>query len=126
MNNYFPDDERACRCGCGVNNPSPLLMDLLNIVRHRTGQALYTTSICRCPEWNDSVLTGGSPTSSHIATEDIECLAADMICQDAEYRLKLVKALLEAGFQRILIYPMKIHVDIDKRKTKGIFYMENR
>jgi hypothetical protein len=126
MKNYFPDEERECHCGCGINNPSLLLMDLLNTTRHRLGEAIYATSICRCPEHNSSLIVGGSPTSSHITTEERESLAADLTCQTGEYRLKLVKELIGAGFERILIYPMKLHVDIDRSKSKGIFPMENK
>ena len=124
MKNYFPKKERECHCGCGTDNPSPVLMERLNLARQIMGEPITINSMCRCPEHNDNI--GGSPTSSHIATETELCEAADPLCQDNDYRYRLLKALIQAGFRRILIYSTFIHVDVDMAKDQNIIaYMED-
>ena len=58
---------------------------------------------------------GGSPTSSHL-----KGLATDIHCPSPQLRWVMVKALLDAGFKRILIYNTFIHVDSDQTKVQPI------
>ncbi len=69
----------------------------------------------RCPDHNRAV--GGSPTSSHL-----DGLAADISTPDHQTRYRIARALLLAGFRRVIIYRDKgfVHVDVDPDKPQDI------
>ena len=119
--NYF-ENEIACRCSCGANKVSELLLIRLNRLRDGYGAPVFTSSIYSCPDHNAS--EKGSPTSSHISTEEHECTAADLTARNSFEKLKLTKAALMAGFTRIIFYsdkPHLIHIDVDMTKPDGLF-----
>lgn len=59
---------------------------------------------------------GGVPNSAHT-----KGLAADIACNDSQSRIKIVSALVAAGFRRIGIAESFIHVDQDGEKVKALW-----
>lgn len=49
-------------------------------------------------------------------------IAVDISCETAEKRLKMLKALLQVGFNRIGVYDLHIHVDTAKTLPPGIWW----
>ncbi len=49
-------------------------------------------------------------------------LAVDIVCSNSRLRLKLLRALLEAGFHRLGVYDRHIHVDIDPSANRDVLW----
>ncbi|MFV0481850.1 MAG: D-Ala-D-Ala carboxypeptidase family metallohydrolase [Campylobacteraceae bacterium] len=107
MTEHFKRAEFACKCGCGLNNISPLLVEKLEKARKRAGVKFAITSGCRCATHNEKV--GGVEESSHVYG-----YAVDIALDDRNW-IFIIKAL-ETEFDRIGIAKNFIHVDIDPRK----------
>jgi hypothetical protein len=112
---YFKKEEFECKCGCGLSNPSPVLVKMLNITRYFANMKIKINSGTRCEEHNRQ--EGGSETSSHLIKASAYSSAVDIGCRDAMERGKLLPALIKAGFRRIGIGDTFIHADIDPRKN---------
>ena len=114
MAKYFTRSEFDCRCGCGFNNwdtdAGQRFVRGLDRARKAAGIPFSLNRGCSCPEHNASV--GGSPTSSHML------MAADIKADTSEARFRIVKALLDTGFDRVFLYHDKgiVHVDDDPDK----------
>jgi len=110
---YFKQTEFECKCGCGLNNISPILFEMINKARHLAGIPFIVNSCVRCEKHNKNI--GGSKTSSHLTG-----LAIDISAKGYETKYLIVDSLLKVGFKRILMYKTFIHVDIDLAKTNPI------
>lgn len=85
---------------------------LLDSSRHIAGVPFVLNSAVRTPDYNESV--GGALLSSH--TAPCYC-GVDISTPNGRNRDVIVKALKQAGFIRIIIYPNHIHADTDSSKT---------
>jgi hypothetical protein len=117
---YFTPSEMECKCGCGVSALHPTTLKKLDLMRIYLGYSIGVNSACRCAIHNRSV--GGSPKSSHIATENLHSYAIDLRCKNSEMRMEMVEAAIRFGFHRIGIYENFIHVDDDPSKPKVMWY----
>jgi zinc D-Ala-D-Ala carboxypeptidase len=111
---FFRPEEFACKCGCGLLNVEPELIERLMIARDRAKFPFVITSGSRCPAHNGVV--GGSRTSAHLTGQ-----AADIRCASMFTRLRLIDSLRVAGFARIGISSTFVHVDIDLARPWGIY-----
>lgn len=110
---HFSLDECKCRCGCGLCNVTPQLLDLAEKVRSILQTPMIVTSVCRCREHNAKV--GGSPRSKHLSG-----LAMDFYCKrlspqavyDAVVRAWENGELSELG--GVGVYDWGIHIDTEK------------
>ncbi len=89
---------------------------MLDQAREIAGVKFIIASGYRCPRHN--FLIGGKEDSSHL-----KGFAADIFCVNLDTRYKMLKALIQAGFNRIGIYPKHIHVDIDPAKPPGLVWL---
>jgi uncharacterized protein YcbK (DUF882 family) len=113
MSKYFTDAEMACKhCGQGKMNPN--FMDYLDIARGLADMPFIITSGYRCPVHNAAVR--GDPDNHP------KGVAADIACTTGPQRLKMVRALLTAGFHRIGLGPTFVHVDMALGKPDSMFY----
>jgi len=106
---FFAKEEFKCPC-CGLSYVDDKLIKMLNKARKIAGIPFIINSGFRCGEHNKNI--GGYPTSSHMTG-----LAADIKCKNSKDRLIMLKALIEAKFNRIGIGNTFIHVDCDNSKT---------
>jgi len=113
---FFKYEEFECKCGCGLNNISDVLVEKLNTARRLAGVPFVITSGSRCTEHNAKI--GGSKTSSHL-----KGLAVDIKANDSRIRYLILTALVNAGFNRIGIAKDFIHVDIDEDKTDDVVWV---
>ena len=116
MKNYFELHEIECPCGCKQNNTPPEFIERMNQAREIAGIPFKVNSWNRCQYHNDST-PGSSKTSSHL-----KGIAVDIVTPNNTARYVIVNALMQAGFNRILIYPKRyfIHVDADDTKEQYI------
>ena len=112
--NHFTLDEFKCSC-CGVNYTDPEFIRRLDKARDFAGVPFVVTSGYRCAEHNGNV--GGSPTSSHL-----KGVAADLSARDSVMRVRIVRALMAVGFERIGVSDSFIHVDEDTLKPEKVMW----
>jgi hypothetical protein len=102
---YFEDDEFACRCGCGSGKMDADFLARLDVARCMAKTPFVINSGIRCIKHNKDV--GGENHSAHLRG-----LAADIAVQDHN-RFAILRAVLDAGFDRIGLGLALIHVDMD-------------
>lgn len=116
----FSPQEFACKCGkCGKGYPEmqPSTLSKLKQARQIAGVPFVLTSAYRCEEHNRNV--GGKPNSAHLRG-----YAVDIKVQNSQSAMKILKALLSVGFNRIG-YNSKtkfFHVDDDPTLPQGVFF----
>lgn len=100
-----------CRCGCGLYNLSPKLLQQLQIARTYGNVPFVITSGCRCVQHNKNV--GGVSDSAHIIG-----MAADIKFKTGYELYNIIAGLYEAKIYRIGINFKQsfVHVDIDYTK----------
>ena len=106
MTSHFFIEEKECPC-CGLNlvDMNPDFLSALNSAREMYGASMNATSMTRCLAHNKSI--GGAEHSAHL-----DGRAADISCRDMATRKKMVFAFIMAGFTRIELSPVHIHVDM--------------
>ncbi len=87
---------------------------MLDLARSLAGVPFKISSGYRCTKHNKQV--GGVKNSAHLTG-----LAVDIEVPDNVFRLKILRALVIVGFNRIGISKGFIHVDIDKSKPDNIW-----
>ncbi|NCC96616.1 MAG: serine/threonine protein kinase, partial [Synergistales bacterium] len=55
LSKNFNRKEFACKCGCGHDNVSPVLVNLLQELRDHLDRAVHVHSGCRCEAHNKAV-----------------------------------------------------------------------
>ena len=114
--NYFPKDELVCKCGCGLYNFSPKLLDCINIIRKNLGRALIVKSGCRCHSHN--MIEGGKETSDHLTGEGVDLKAIH-----SHTRCIIISTALEYGITRIGgRYKTFIHLGCAERNPKEVIW----
>ena len=93
------------------------LILMLDQAREIAGVPFIITSGLRTADQNRAV--GGVSDSAHL-----KGLAVDLQCKNSNTRFKIVKSLLEVGFNRIEIAPLHIHTDIDNLKPKEVIFFK--
>ena len=117
LSKNFTSEEFACQCGCGYDTPNPELIRMLQAARDLYGKPMIISSGCRCIKHNRTV--GGATNSAHITGK-----AADILTPTGIDRYLIIKALTQAGFERLGINFKKkfIHVDIDYSKPSPTIF----
>lgn len=117
MTNNFTKSQITCKCGCGYNDISMILMHMLQDMRNKYGKPIYITSGCRCRIHNASV--GGKLNSAHLTG-----LAVDIAFANSQQLYILIELAIHAGFKRIGInFKSKfIHLDIDLNKPNPCIF----
>ena len=111
----FQPHEFTCKCGCGLLNISPALVDKLFLARGMAGIPFHISSACRCPQHNASVTA--AEDSAHP-----DGLAADIRATNMTSRHAILKSLFAVGFPRIGLASWGFHADICSRRPQGVFF----
>jgi len=111
----FTHDEMKCSC-CHREVMSPGFMARLQRAREIAGIPFIINSGWRCEEHNRSV--GGSAESSHLTG-----CAADIQATTLGQRYAIINGLIKAGFKRIGIHKIFLHVDNSQAKTQNIIWL---
>lgn len=110
---HFKLSEFNCRC-CGRNEMKPSFLEMIDQARNIAGIPFVVNSGYRCQKHNAAV---GSTSSNHT-----NGVAADISCTDGPSRLKMIRALLEVGFNRVGIAKTFIHADCNTGPNSIWFY----
>lgn len=105
---YFTNEE--------VKGLKPELITMLDKARELAGVPFVLTSTLRSPEVNDDV--GGVQNSAHLSG-----LAVDIRVRNSNERFRILKALIEVGFNRIGVAKTFCHADIDKSKPANVSWL---
>lgn len=122
LSKNFKSDEFACKCGCGLAVPHPLLIEKLQELRNKLGKAIIVNSGTRCLKHNKAV--GGATQSYHLPGKSnatgicSACIHRKDFSMAADIRasglssLTVAKAAKAVGFTGVIVYPTFTHVDI--------------
>lgn len=112
---YFSAKEQSCSC-CNQTKDNEVLMNMLEFARIKAGVPFVITSWYRCEKHEESIK---NPTSSHIKGK-----AVDIAFRDNIHKFKILKALLDVGFERVGINDKLkfLHCDIDLDKTRPTLF----
>lgn len=91
------------------------LVDLLDKAREIAGIPFVITSGFRVDKENQAV--GGVDHSAHA-----NGTAVDLACSISPDRFKMLKSLLQVGFNRIGVYDRHIHADVDLTKDQNVIW----
>jgi len=111
----FSRSEFECHCGCGEADMNPELLDRLQEIRTFINRPINILSGFRCKFHNNEV--GGDTRSAHLAGD-----AADIQVYGSTHRHLLLKALIDAGFNRIGIYKTFIHADVSVENPQDVIW----
>jgi zinc D-Ala-D-Ala carboxypeptidase len=107
MPRHFTDQE--------VKGLSPLFVEKLDQARDIAGVPFIITSGKRTEAENSAAQ--GVENSAHLRG-----LAVDLHCPNSDWRFKIVKGCLQAGFTRIGVYDQHLHVDDDKTLPQSMMW----
>jgi zinc D-Ala-D-Ala carboxypeptidase len=119
----FSKAEMACKCGCGLCNPDPEFMAMVQKVRDLCRFSLSPSSGCRCKKHNSNV--SKTPDSAHTPQDyDGYTHAIDIIFGNDSQCFAILKHAYTVGFTRIGINFAKkfIHLDNDKMKPQNVLF----
>jgi zinc D-Ala-D-Ala carboxypeptidase len=94
----------SCKCGCGLNNTQDDFLNKLYFAQTISGIQYTIDSGCRCPKHNVDI--GGAPDSASLLG-----VHADIGYKTSFDCFLIFKGLIEAGFERLRLYRLHIHVD---------------
>ena len=80
LSKNFNSSEFICKCGCGLNNLDPRVVNMCQTIRDGIGIPITINSACRCEKHNANV--NGVPNSYHT-----QGLAADLSCSIGSEKL---------------------------------------
>ncbi len=109
MTANFRRAEFACRCGCGFDAISPVLVGELQRLRDQVG-GIFILSGCRCAKHNAAV--GGAAHSQHVIG-----LAADIRIWGMTVRQMYAAAVVEGGFHGFGVDDERGFLHVDVRAT---------
>lgn len=70
------------------------------------------------------ITEGFASGGSHVAnTAHARGLAVDLRCASSRTRMKMLAALLQAGFRRIGVYDAHIHADVDETLPQDVVWV---
>ena len=114
---YFKESEfRACSPACSLQDMRQSTMNRFDRARRIAGIPFVLNSAYRSPEWE--LAHGRSGSGAHTRGR-----AVDIRCRTNATRMKVVVALLAAGFSRIGIADTFIHADDDETLTQDIIWL---
>lgn len=114
MYKYYTEDEfQRATPPCSIDDMDEFFMRRLDIAREIAGIPFRINSAYRTIQYE--LEQGRDGTSTHT-----KGLAVDIDYDNPTEAYKIVTALMDVGFSRIIIYKSWIHVDADPVKVKPI------
>ena len=114
---HFVESEfRRCTPACSLQDMRQSTMDRLDAARDFAGIPFVLTSAYRSSAWDKE--KGRTGAGAHTRGR-----AVDIKCTSNANRMKVVTALLAAGFPRIGIADTFVHADDDESLTREIIWL---
>jgi len=124
---FFQEKEFVCKCGqCSKALVSKELMYKLIVARYESQIPFVILSGCRCPPHNEKC--GGQKASDHLVVnpessgEGLICTGVDILCTADRHRYIILKALLNAGIDRIGLNKDFIHAGLSQRNPPQVVW----
>jgi zinc D-Ala-D-Ala carboxypeptidase len=117
LSKNFKLSEFACRCGCGLANPHPVLITGLQTLRDRVGRCISIISGGRCVQHNKD--ERGAEHSRHLPNPDGFTEAADIAIPGMSARSIYAMAREIAEFKGIGVDDERHMVHVDVRETEA-------
>ena len=113
---YFTESEfKKCTPSCSLQDMNQETMNRLDRAREIAGIPFVLNSAYRSPKWEQDHDRSGDGSHPHRRAVDIRC-------NTYQNRMKIVFALLKAGFRRIGIGRTYVHADDDPTKTQDVIW----
>ena len=113
LSKNFSRKEFECKCGCGLCNPSPRLVQALQKLRDLIGRPITITSAHRCPKHNAKV--GGVPNSQHVQGIAVDIQVKGMTPKEIAKCAETIKDFYAGG---IGIYKTFVHLDVRTKQAR--------
>jgi len=113
---HFDSAEFACKCGCGLSDPDPMLIFALESLRVHLGKPVIVTSGCRCAAHNTA--EGGALHSQHVFGS-----AADVRVKGMTARGLYAEAAIISAFHGFGVDDERgfLHVDVRDAPAKWCY-----
>lgn len=113
---YFKEKEfQACTPPCSLQDMNQETMNRLDRAREIADIPFVINSAYRSPAWEKAHGRTGDGAHPHRRAVDIRC-------NTPQNRMKIVSALLIAGFRRIGIGKTYVHADDDPKKAQDVIW----
>jgi len=112
---YFKTREFACRCGCGYDKPSDVLVKALDSLREASNAPISITGPLRCANHNRSA--GGASNSRHLPRH-ADGVDIKIKGKTVRQMVRLALSIPEFKDGGIGIYHNRIHVDTRGKKAR--------
>lgn len=117
---YFSEAEfRRCTPPCSLQDMRQDVMMRLDNARYQAGIPFVLNSAYRSVEYEKS--KGRSGNSAHTRG-----YAVDIRCNTMGNRMKVVRALLDNGFNRIGIAGTYVHADFDPKLSQNLIWLYDK
>ena len=103
---HFSDAELQCHCGCGVNDCTQALVEVLEAFRAVVGQPVTVDDAYRCPAHNAAI--HGASHSEHVQGIAADITVADKTAVELEAIAKTIPAIHGIGRDDFRNY---VHID---------------
>lgn len=114
---FTNSDWSRCTPSCTDKDIDVRLLHKLEVARELYDTPMIITSAYRSRAYERA--RGRTGTSSHC-----KGMAVDIHCSRPE-RMKMISALIRAGFVRIGVYPTFLHVDCDDMKSPALWVTDS-
>ena len=104
---YFTESEFRCRCGCGLSEVNPLLIESLESLRVMVGKPIIVNSGIRCAKHNSAV--GGAKASQHLLGNAADIHVDGITSYELANLASEIPAFGNGGIGR---YANFVHVDV--------------
>ena len=106
LSKHFSSEEFACKCGCGYDNMSPKLIQVLEELREVYNAPITINSGCRCEKWN--IHEKGTKDSQHLLGT-----AADIVVKGVSpYKIYQYLNSKYKNKYGIGLYSTWVHIDV--------------
>jgi len=112
----FDREEFVCKCGCGLFNMNPDVIEDLQQFRTMINRPVIITSGSRCPYHNH--VEGGTNSSAHLTGD-----AADIATANSKERYEVIQYFIEVGYRRIGIGKTFVHVDLNDPNPQDVIWL---
>ena len=121
LSKNFSRSEFECRCGCGMDNINPELIEVLQDLRDWWKRPITINSGCRCYDHNERVQKQANP--DYIANSS---KSQHMLCTATDIKVKGISPVVIASYLHrkypnqygIGTYKTFVHIDVRKHKAR--------
>lgn len=112
----FDREEFVCKCGCGLYNMNPQIIEDLQSFRNYIGSPVVINSGSRCPYHNH--VEGGTNHSAHLTGD-----AVDIKVVSSQDRFQVLEFFFNMEYKRFGIGNGFVHVDLNEDNPQEVVWL---